>query len=263
MSGKLDGKVAMVTGGNSGIGEAIVHRFVRESAKVALLARREPEGLTVQKAVRDAGGDAIFIQCDVSDRQAVDAAVERTVETYGQLDVVINNAGGGGRGEVFPEETDEGWDTAIRVNLTGAFYLSRAAWKHLKSSGGGVIVNISSAAGVGGFTDKILEATGGVWPSSSYYAAKAGLEGFTRYTASIGAKDNIRANCIRPGQILTPLVDFDGEHRLKGAFDLIQILKGTGYPEDVANSALFLVSDEARFITGDFINVDGGLAAKL
>ena len=96
MSGKFEGKVAIVTGGNSGIGEATVHRFAKEGAKVALFARREPEGLAVEQAVQDAGGNAIFIQCDVSDRQAVDAAVEKTVEAYGRLDVVINNAGGGG-----------------------------------------------------------------------------------------------------------------------------------------------------------------------
>ena len=262
MSGKLAGKVAIVTGGNSGIGKAIVHRFAKEGGKVALLARREPEGLAVQQAVRDAGGDAIFVQCDVSDRQSAEAAVERTVETYGRLDVVVNNAGGGVR-ERFPDETDEGWDRVIGVNLTGVFYMSRAAWRHLVSAGEGVIINISSGAAVMGFTDRYLEATGGAWPSSSYFAAKAGLEGFTRYTASIGAKSNIRVNCVRPGQILTPLVDVDGEHRFKGAFDILQMLEGTGYPEDVANAVLFLASEEARFITGEFINVDGGISAKL
>lgn len=263
MSGKLEGKVAIVTGGNSGIGEATVHRFAKEGAKVALFARREATGLAVERAVRDAGGDAIYIRCDVSDRQAVDAAVEKTVETYGRLDVVVNNAGGGGGGEQFPGETDEGWDRVIGVNLTGPFYMSRAAWKHLIAAGGGSIINISSCASVVGFTDKYLEATGGRWPSSSYFAAKAGLEGFTRYTASKGAKLNIRVNCIRPGQILTPMVNVDGEHSLKGALDIIQLLEGTGYPEDVADCILFLASEEARFITAEFINVDGGLAAKL
>ena len=262
MSGKFEGKVAIVTGGNSGIGEATVHRFAKEGAKVALFARREPEGLAVEKAVRDAGGNAIYIQCDVSDRQAVDAAVEKTVEAYGRLDVVINNAGGGA-GEQFPEETDEGWDRVIGVNLSGPFYMSRAAWKHLIAAGGGSIINISSSASVVGFTDKYLDATGGRWPSSSYFAAKAGLEGFTRYTASKGAKLNIRVNCIRPGQILTPLVNVDGEHRLKGLFNIVQLLEGSGYPDDVAACILFLASEEARFITGECINVDGGLAVKL
>ena len=262
MPGKFEGKVAIVTGGNSGIGEATVHRFAKEGAKVALFARREPEGLAVEQAVRDAGGNAIYIQCDVSDRQAVDSAVEKTVEAYGRLDVVINNAGGGS-GEQFPEETDEAWDRVIGVNLSGPFYMSRAAWKHLIAAGGGSIINISSSASVVGFTDKYLDATGGRWPSSSYFAAKAGLEGFTRYTASKGAKLNIRVNCIRPGQILTPMTNREGEHGLKGAFDIVQLLEGSGYPDDVAACSLFLASEEARFITGECINVDGGLAVKL
>jgi NAD(P)-dependent dehydrogenase (short-subunit alcohol dehydrogenase family) len=262
MTGRLHNKVAIITGGNSGIGEATAHLFAREGAKVALLARRETEGLAVQQTIRDGGGNAIFIQCDVSDSDAVDAAVAKTVETYGRLNVVINNAGGGAR-EMFPDETDEAWDRVIGVNLTGAFYMSRAAWGHLALADGGVIINISSGAAVMGFNDALLDSTGRAWASASYFAAKAGLEGFTRYAAGIGAKSNIRVNCVRPGQILTPLTLQDGQHRLKGAFDRVQILDGPGFPEDVANSVLFLASDEARFVTGEIINVDGGLAAKL
>ena len=148
MSKKLDGKVAIVTGGNSGIGEATCHLFAKEGAKVALMARREPEGQKVQDAIRAEGGDATFIACDVGDRKAVDAAVAKTVETYGGVDILFNNAGGGS-GQIFPDEDDDNWDRIIRVNLTGTFYMSRAAWPHLVEAGGGAITSTALNIGTG------------------------------------------------------------------------------------------------------------------
>jgi len=262
MSGKLEGKVAIVTGGNSGIGEATAHLFAKEGAKVALMARRVEQGLKVQEAINKEGGEAIFIRCDVSDRSNVDSAVEEAVSKYGTVNILFNNAGAGA-GENFPNEEDEGWNRVIAINLSGTFYMSRAVWPHMIKAGGGVIVNNSSIAAVIGFSKSMHDLTGRV-PSSSYYASKAGVEAFTRYTASMGGQHNIRVNCVRPGQILTPMATGgEPQHFFKPVFDMTQILDGPGYPEDVANLVLFLVSDESRFITGEIVNVDGGTVRKL
>jgi NAD(P)-dependent dehydrogenase (short-subunit alcohol dehydrogenase family) len=192
----------------------------------------------------------------------VEAAVSQVVSLYGALDILINNAGGGAR-EMFPDESDETWDRILRVNLTSAFLTSRAAWPHLIKSRRGAIVNVSSLAAVSGASPAVLERFPTL-PSSSYYAAKAGLEGFTRYTASVGAPHNIRVNCVRPGQALTKrLTTAAGEHVFARHFEIWQLIQGPGYAEDVANAMLFLASDESRFITAEIINVDGGAAAKL
>lgn len=262
MSGRLDQRVAIVSGGNSGIGAATARTFAREGARVALMARREQEGVEVQDAIRAEGGDAKFIGCDVGDSEAVDAAVAAAVDHFGRIDILFNNAGGGA-GENFPDESNEVWDRVIRVNLTGTFYMSRAVWPHLLAAGGGAIVNMSSLAATTGFSEAIQELAGGL-PSSSYYAAKAGVDAFTRYLASMGGRHGIRANCVRPGQVITPgATNPAGDHWFKPMFEHMQIIPGPGMPEDVANVVLFLVSDEARFLTGEMVNIDGGMPRKL
>ena len=262
MAGKLDGEVAIVTGGNSGIGEATVRRFAREGAKAAILARREKEGAAVRDSVIADGGEAIFVRCDVTDRAQVDAAIQTVADAWGRVDVLFNNAGGGGPGN-FPNEEDDVWNRVINVNLTGTFYVSRAVWGHMVDGGGGRIVNMSSVAAQRGFSKKMYDLVGR-GPSASYYAAKAGVDALTRYMAGMGGQHNIRVNGVRPGQIITPAVDTGGgRHSLEAMFDFIQILDTKGYPEDVANTVMFLVSDEARFLTGEIINVDGGMPGKL
>ena len=225
MANRLEGKVAIVTGGNSGIGEATGKVLAGEGAKVALLARRQDKGQAVQAEIRDAGGDATFITCDVSDHASVEAAVAQAVDTYGGVQILVNNAGGGalgGRaGEPMRLESNATWDRVISVNLTGPFYMTRAVWPHMVEAGGGVITNISSGAAGAGFTTKLLEIGGG-FDVSSYYASKAGLEGFTRVTASMGGPDNIRVNAIRPQLI----VDKQGRHWLEGLRALLQVLDG-------------------------------------
>jgi len=262
MPGKLENQVAIVTGGNSGIGKATALLFASEGAKVGLLARREKEGIDVENAIKSDGGEALFVSCDVGNRQQVDDAVGKIVSAYGGLDILFNNAGGGDRGN-FPDETDEGWERVISVNLTGTFYMSRAVWPHMVKGGGGRIVNNSSVAAQRGFSKKMYDLVGR-GPSASYYAAKAGVDAFTRYAAGMGGQHNIRVNGVRPGQIITPLTDVGGgHHSFEAMFDMIQILDGPGYAEDVANVVLFLVTDESRFITGEIINVDGGMPGKL
>jgi len=262
MPGRLQDKVAMITGGNSGIGEATARLFTKEGARVAILARREEEGRAVEKAIRSEGGTIAFFPCDVTDRSPVEAAVALTVSTFGGLNVLVNNAGGGAR-DMFPDEPDEVWERVMKVNLTACFLTCRAAWPHLVKAGGGAIVNVTSLAAVSGVSEAVFEKTP-MLPSASYIAAKAGLEGFTRYIASVGARHNIRANCVRPGQVLTRrLTTTAGEHVFARHFEIWQLIKGPGYAEDVANAMLFLASEESRFITADIINVDGGAAAKL
>ena len=260
MPGKLEGKVAIVTGGNDGIGEAVSRRFAREGAKVAIVARREEKGLEVQEEIRGEGGDASFIRCDVTDSEAVNAAVDETVSTYGGVNVLMNNAGRsfGGR---FPDEEDDTFDATVRLNLYGTFYMSRAVWPHLVDAGGGVIINVSSVAAVIAHNKRSFDAGGAIGPPAAYAAAKAGIEGFTRYIAAKGGHHNIRINCIRPGQILVPYMG--DVHPIKPYFDMRQLLNGSGYPEDAANLALFLASDDGRFITAETIDLDGGYAAKV
>ena len=262
MPGRLQDKVAIITGGNSGIGEATARRFAQEGAKVAILARRVQEGAAVQQAICAAGGAATFIPCDVTDRASVEAAVTCTLDTYGALHVLFNNAGAAAR-EVFPEESDEVWDQILRVNLTGTLLMSRAVWPHFIAAGGGTIINMSSQAADMGMTGTLREIIKTL-PSASYFVAKAGVEAFTRYIAGIGAPHHIRVNCVRPGQILTSRLTTDaGEHRFKPYHDVVQMLSGPGQPVDVANTVVFLASEEARFITAAIINIDGGSVCKV
>ncbi len=259
--GRLEHKVVIITGGNSGIGESTARLFSKEGAKVAILARRIKEGSKVKESINNMGGEAIFIKCDVSDSNNVNDAVEQVISQYGRLDVLFNNAGGGRVGN-FPEENDDDWNQTIAANLSGAFYMCRAAWKHLIGSGSGKIINMSSLAAQRGFSKNMYDLSGA--PSSSYYVAKAGIDAFTRYIAGVGGQYNIRVNAVRPGQILTDKTDDgQGNHLFKSAFDMLQILPTTGYPEDVANLVLFLASEESKFITGEIINIDGGMPAKL
>ena len=260
MQGKLEGKVAIVTGGNDGIGEATAHRFAQEGARVAIMARREEKGREVQDAIRRDGGDATFIHCDVTDSKVVRAAVDEAISTYGGVNVLVNNAGGG-FGGLFPDEDDDTFDATIRLNLYGTFYMSRAVWPHLVAAGGGAIVNVSSVAAVIAHNKKSFDAGGGIGPPSAYAAAKGGIEAFTRYIAAKGGHLNIRINSIRPGQILVPYMG--DTHPIKPYFDMRQLLNGTGRPEDAANLMLFLASDDGRFITAETIDLDGGYGAKV
>lgn len=267
MAKRLDSKVAIITGGNSGIGEGTAHLLAKEGARVILMARREEQGQAVASAIRDEGGEVTFISCDVGDEDSVESAIAEAAGTYGAIHILFNNAGGGGRGH-FPDEPTEEFSRVINVNLNGTFYVSRAAWPHIVAAGGGAVVNMSSLAAQRGASPKMPEMFGST--SASYWAAKAGVDALTRYMAGVGGAHNIRVNGIRPGQIMTPgatrgtITDPDGgHHAFEKLFDLMQIVEGPGYPVDVANLVLFLVSDESRFITSEIINIDGGVAAKI
>ena len=176
MPGKLEGKVAIVTGGSDGIGAETCRLFAREGARVAIVARGESKGLAVQEEIRGEGGDATFIRCDVTDSAAVNAAVDETVSTYGGVNVLMNNAGRsfGGR---FPDEEDDTFDATVRLNLHGTFYMSRAVWgPHLVEAGGGAIVNVSSVAAVIAHNKRSFDAGGAIGPPAAY----AGRQGRRR-----------------------------------------------------------------------------------
>ena len=189
MANRLHDKVAIVTGGTSGIGKATAHLFAREGAKVVFIARGEERGREVQAAIRKEGGEATFIACDIGDVDLVEAAVAETAKTYGAIHIIFNNAGGGGGGS-FPNSTNEDFNRLIKADLNGAFYFSRAVWPHLVAAGGGAVVNMSSLAAQHGFSPIMREEFGGA--SLGYYAAKSGIDALTRYMAAIGGKHNIR-----------------------------------------------------------------------
>lgn len=267
--GRLDSKVAIVTGGSTGIGESIVHRFAREGARVVLCARNEDAGSAVERAVRSdsiaksAGGDATFLQCDVTDETAVDALVQRTVDFYGRVDIVVANAGTGG-GNLWPDEPTDVWDGFIKLNLNGMMYLCRAAWPHLIESGSGSAIAITSLSAWMGIGRDQLTKMGGA-PSASYQASKAAMEGLVVHLAGRGGEHNVRVNAIRPGRILTDKFRawLGDEGIFWNHYKEAQLLKRHGQSDDIANAALFLASDESSFITGTVLDVNGGAVVKL
>jgi NAD(P)-dependent dehydrogenase (short-subunit alcohol dehydrogenase family) len=185
MAGALPGKVALVTGGNSGIGEATVHRLAQEGAQVVIVARRQAEGDAVEQAVRAAGGEATFISCDVMERPAVEKAVAQAVALYGCLHILFNNAGGGTPHQ-FRDAADAAWETTLRRNLLSTFMMTQVAWPHLVNAGGGSIINMSSTTAVMAVSTEQRTLLPRI-PGPAYGAAKAAVEAYTRYTAAEGA----------------------------------------------------------------------------
>jgi NAD(P)-dependent dehydrogenase (short-subunit alcohol dehydrogenase family) len=263
-AGRLVGKVALVTGGTTGIGEAIVHRFVGEGARVVFCARGDELGAAVEAAARAAGGDATFVHADVTDEGEVDALVAATVARHGRLDVVVPNAGTGA-GDAWPNEPTTTWQGIIDLNLNGTMFVCRAAWPHLVAAGGGSIVAVSSLSAVMGVGRDQLEKMGGFQPSASYQASKAALEGLTLHLAGRGGEYGIRVNAVRPGRILTDKFrEWMGEDAVFWShYRELQILKRHGHVDDIANAVLFLASDESSFITAEILDVDGGAIAKV
>jgi meso-butanediol dehydrogenase/(S,S)-butanediol dehydrogenase/diacetyl reductase len=252
MSGKLDGRVAIVTAGGSGIGAATARRFAQESASVVVadLSGKRAEEVTV--AIKASGGKAVCIKMDAADPEGVQATIKLALDTYGRLDVMFNNAGMA-EATLLDETSLESWNRVLAVTLTSTFLGMKYCLPIMRQQGKGAIVNTASISG-----------TGGDYGLSSYNAAKAGVINLTRAVAIENAKYNIRANCVCPGAINTRVAQILGKERAE-EFRRLQAaahpLGRMGEPEEIANTVLFLASDEASFITGATIVVDGGVTA--
>jgi NAD(P)-dependent dehydrogenase (short-subunit alcohol dehydrogenase family) len=253
--GRVEGKACVVTGAGSGIGKAIAERLAEEGGKVVCVdLNAEAVAATVQN-IQEIGGAAEAFPADVSDAAQTDAFIQRCVEQYGSIDVLVNNAGVNLPG-VFHEVSNEVIDKTFNVNVKGAIYGSRAAIPHMLKQGGGVIVNISSVNGL--VSEPFL---------AIYSASKGAVVMLTRGIALDYAKQGIRCNCICPGWVDTPInyahaEMLGGLEKVYASIDSFQPIGRPGEPREIAHLALFLASDEASFLTGSIIAADGGMTAQ-
>ncbi|MGA2309009.1 MAG: SDR family NAD(P)-dependent oxidoreductase [Candidatus Bathyarchaeia archaeon] len=249
--GELRGSVALVTGAGSGIGRAIAVLFACEAAKVAVADVSEGDGKNTVELIKKEGGDAIFVQGDVSKSTSVKRMVEATVEKYGKLNVLVNNAGVESTGSVV-EVTEENWDKVIDINLKGTFLCSKYCAPRIIESGGGAIINIASVLGLVGSKGE-----------AAYCASKGGMISLTRAMALDFASENVRVNCICPGSVLTPtfkrVMIASGDYDIAFARNLEKIpLRRVAAPEEIAQAALFLASEKSSYMTGAALVMDGG-----
>ncbi|WEK05639.1 MAG: SDR family oxidoreductase [Candidatus Devosia phytovorans] len=251
MSKDFDGKVAFVTGGASGIGEAVSKQLAARGAKVVVADLKLDAAEKTVAEIKAAGGEAAAVAVDVSKIDQVEKAVQFTVDTFGKLDVAVNNAGIGGKAAKAGDYTFEDWQKVIDVNLNSVFYSMKYELAAMQKSGGGAIVNMASILGTNGFAN-----------APAYVAAKHGVVGLTKAAAIDYAKEGIRVTAVGPGFIETPLL---GSATQKEVFDGLKALHPVGrlgQPDEVAALTLFLLSDAASFITGSYHLVDGGYAAQ-
>jgi len=253
--GRLAGKVALVTGGGSGIGRACCERFAREGARVAVADWRRDAAEETAASIRDAGGEAVATGGDVAVAADAERMVADAVAAFGRLDVLLANAGGELVADVL--ETDEAqWDRVLGTNLKGCFLCAKAALPHLIRAGGGSIVLTASQL-----------AFVGAERFAAYAASKGGVLNLARAMALDCARHGVRVNALCPGAVETPLLlrQFEGQDGPQGSLaDLAALhpLGRLGRPEEIANAALFLASDEASFVTGSALVVDGGYLAR-
>jgi NAD(P)-dependent dehydrogenase (short-subunit alcohol dehydrogenase family) len=248
---RLNGKVALITGGTSGIGEATAVLFAREGAKVAITGRSQERGEKVVSLITKNGGEVIFLECDVRLADRCRASVEQTIAKFGQLDILFNNAGIYLPQTVLECSEDE-WDLTMDINLKGTFLMSKFVLPGMIARGSGVIINNSSGWGlVGG--DKAV----------SYCASKGGVVLLTKAMAIDHGPHGIRVNCICPGDVDTPMLPVDAKMRGLGRDEYMagaanRPMGRVGTAEEIAKAALFLASDESSFMTGASLVVDGG-----
>jgi NAD(P)-dependent dehydrogenase (short-subunit alcohol dehydrogenase family) len=255
MAGRVSGKVALITGGGSGIGRATAIAFAREGAKISIADYNRTGGEETVRMIKSAGGEASFIEANVAIAKQVEAMVARTVETYGRLDCAFNNAGIEGEmsGGNIAECSEENWGRIIAINLTGVFLCMKYEIPQMLKHGGGSIVNTASAAGLIGLP-------GG----TAYVASKHGVAGLTKSAALEYAKSGIRINAVCPGFIRTAMTErvMDGGSISEEAMVAAEPIGRIGKPEEIANVVLFLCSDDASFVTGLPMPVDGGYVAQ-
>lgn len=253
MAGRLDGKVALVTGGGSGIGQATALIFAREGAKVVVADITVEGGEETVRQIQAAGGDATFVKTDVSKAAEVEALVNQTVETYGQLDCAFNNAGIEGAAKFTTECSEEEFERTIAVNVTGVWLCMKYEIQHMLSHGGGSIVNTASAAGLIGLPS-----------ASDYVASKHAVVGLTKTAALEYAKSGIRVNAVCPGAIDTPMIARSAQ-AIPGFDELAVAMEPVGRfgrSSEIGEAVAWLCSDAASFVTGIPMSVDGGMVAQ-
>lgn len=250
MAGLVEGKVALVTGGGSGIGRQACLVFAREGAKVVVSDVAVEGGEETVKLIKQAGGEATFIKADVSQEAEVEALVAKTAETYGRLDCAYNNAGIAGRTARVADDTEENWDRILAINLKGVWLCLKYEIPQMLKQGGGAIVNTASGAGLIG-----------VRRTGAYVASKHGVVGLTKTAALEYAKSNIRVNAVCPGPIDTPMLR-GASDRVIDAMAAAQPNGRLGQPQEIAEAVVWLCSDAASFVTGHPMPVDGGYVAQ-
>lgn len=251
---RLSGKVAFITGGGTGIGRACALAFAREGAQVAVAGRRKDPLDKVVGEIVAAGGKCVALACDVTERSSVEDALAQAEKYFARLDTIVNNAGAVVVATV-EHTSDEDWDRVLAANLTGTFFVSRAALAPLRRAGGGSIVNIGSVLGLVARKDR-----------AAYCAAKAGVSGLTRAMALDHAHEKIRVNCICPTIVETELgmqsIQQAGNAAAEIQKRIAEIPIGRlGKPDDVAMMAIYLASEDASWVTGASFPLDGGLTA--
>jgi NAD(P)-dependent dehydrogenase (short-subunit alcohol dehydrogenase family) len=253
---RLAGKVALITGASLGLGRATAIRMAEEGAKVALLDVLDDEGIALKREMTGKGLTAEYWPCNVANERDVETVFNAVAKHFGRLDIVVNNAGVSGANKPTHELTEAEWDFVQNINVKGVFFGTKHAIAHLRKAGGGSIINLSSIYGLVG--------AGDVPP---YHASKGAVRLMTKNDALIYAPDRIRVNSIHPGFIWTPMV----EHHLgniddvaagRKATDALHPLGHMGEPDDIAWGAVYLASDEAKFVTGSELVIDGGYTAR-
>jgi NAD(P)-dependent dehydrogenase (short-subunit alcohol dehydrogenase family) len=247
---ELKGKVALVTGGGSGIGEACAIMLAHHGAKVAVLDQNIEAAERVTQQIKSNGGQANALRVDVSDEGQVSKAVDEVISQFGALHIAVNNAGIGGDQAPTAEQTIAGWRKVLSVNLDGVFYCMRNEIPAMIKSGGGAIINMASILGQVGYAN-----------AAGYVAAKHGVVGLTKSAALEYGTKRIRVNSVGPGFIKTPLLSAVPKEALEPIAQL-HALKRLGESKEVATLVTFLASDEASFITGNYYAVDGGYLAQ-
>jgi NAD(P)-dependent dehydrogenase (short-subunit alcohol dehydrogenase family) len=251
MNTSFKNKTAIVTGGSFGIGKATAIAFAQNGANVVIVDWvTDHETLNAIKAM---GGNAIFIQCDVSKPDQVKAMIDQTIATYGRIDYAFNNAGIEGASAVTHECTEENWDKTMNINLKGIWLCMKYEIAEMLKQGKGALVNCASVAGLIGFAGL-----------PAYVASKHGIIGLTKTSALECAKLGIRVNAVCPGAIATPMIDrLTGKQKeVEAQFAALEPIGRLGQPDEVANAVIWLCSDEASFVTGNAMTVDGGWVAQ-
>ena len=253
MAETLRGKVALVTGGSSGIGRATALAFAGQEARVVVADVGVDGGEETVSLIRNAGGEATFVKTDVTQAVDIENLIHKTVETYGQLDCAFNNAGIAGDLSLTADCSEEHWNRVISINLRGVWLCMKHEITHMLTQGGGAIVNTASVLGLVGMIGQI-----------AYVAAKHGVVGLTKTAALEYAKSGIRVNAVCPGVIQTPMVEsvINTQPELTEGLLALEPIGRLGQPEEIAETVVWLCSDAASFVTGHAMASDGGYTAQ-